>query len=315
MIFRFLAAAALALGCTAAAPEAGGRLELVDLTDDFDRIWTQTADLPDAERATAFKAGFAPLLPGFYDHVRLGMKSPDPYDRHLLRGLKNYPERRAGIADVSARFTRLFDPALASFEKRFGPMTGYPPIYLVNSLGEFDGGTRLLPEGMRLLFGADQISRNYQGISTQPFIHHELFHLLHNRTFPECDPVWCALWTEGLAVHAALVLNPKATDAEMLLNWPEPLRAAVDDNRALAVCLVRARLKSTESKDYDALFSNGARLDPKLPPRFGYYVGSLVAQEAARTRSLAELTKLGGAEVRPLVESMLDKLADCPSAA
>jgi hypothetical protein len=30
---------------------------------------------------------------------------------------------------------------------------GYPPVYLVHSFGEFDGGTRSLPQGTRLMFG------------------------------------------------------------------------------------------------------------------------------------------------------------------
>ena len=312
MILRSaMLATALLLGSPALAAPATGKLELIDLTDDFAREWDRTAALSDAERVAAFKATFAKLLPGFYDHVRMGLPAPTLYDEHLLKALKKYPEQREAIAAMSRDFAALFAPALASYEARFGPMTGYPPIYLVNSIGEFDGGTRDLPEGTRLLFGADVMAKNYASISAQPFFHHELFHLMHGRTFPECEPVWCALWTEGLAVYAAVQLNPKATDDELLLNWPGPLRAAVDANRTLAVCDMRRHLEATDSKVYGRLFSNG-KPDTALPSRYGYYLGYLIAAEAGETRSLEQLAALTHDEVRPLIDATLTKLATCP---
>ena len=57
-------------------------------------------------------------------------------------------------------------------------------------------------------------------------MHHELFHLYHSRAFEGCDAVWCGLWREGLAVHVAAELNPGASDAELVLTMPVPLRAA-----------------------------------------------------------------------------------------
>ena len=313
MTVRTLAgAAALLLSACATAPAPRGELQLVDLTDDFEREWQRTAALPNVERVAAFKTAFATILPGFYAHERMGLPGPERYDAHLLKALNKYPEQRAGIEAVSRRFAAMIAPAQSSFEAQFGPMTGYPPIYLVHSLNEFDGGTRMLPGGIRLLFGADMIDRLYQGIAVQPFVHHELFHLMHNRSFPECDPMWCALWTEGLASYVALRLNPGATDAELLLTFPEPIRPAVERERAHAVCTIRARLDSTDKRDYQAMFSD-RRLDERLPPRFGYYVGYLVAEAAGKTRSLDELARLDSAQVRPLVEAMLDKLASCPS--
>jgi hypothetical protein len=180
----------------------------------------------------------------------------------------------------------------------------------VHSFGEFDGGTRELPQGNFLLFGADMIAKLHMEHDVRPFFHHELFHLYHARYFPECQPVWCALWTEGLANHVAASLNPGASDAELLLNWPEPLRPAVDRNRKLAVCAIRGRLESTDPKDYGALFSNG-KPDVDLPPRYGYFVGYLVASEAGKTHSLLELARMRADEVKPLVEKMLASLADC----
>ena len=289
-------------------------MPLVDLTDDFARVWDETAQLPDAERASAFKAAFGKILPGFYDEKRFGI-SRAQYDARLLQKLKEYPGKRAGIAGVASSLESLFTPARRNFEAQFGPMTGYPPIYLVNSLGEFDGGTRDLPEGVRLLFGADVIDQIYKTTPIQPFFHHELFHIVHNRTFPDCPQLWCNLWSEGLAVYVAARLNPGADDAALLLTVPVPLRAAVEEHKQEAVCAVRSRLDSTERRDYAPLFNGGVRpINPNLPPRFAYYVGYRVAEDIGRRRSLKELAALSQAEVKPLIEQSLATMADCPAA-
>lgn len=314
MLLRLLALAALLIAApAAAAPKPPEHLKLVDLTPDFARVWAATETLPDGERPAAFATQFAPVLPGFYDFRREGAGPQDRFNARLLRALKAYPERRAGIEQVSARFDTMFKPALNSFEHRFGPMTGYPPVYLVNSLGEFDGGTRELAGRPVLLFGADVIARLHMGHDIQPFFHHELFHLYHQRHFSECAQAWCGLWTEGLAVYVAKSLNPKATDEDLLLTQPEPLRAAVDGRRELAVCTVVAQLDSRDEKVMGALFSSG-RLSPELPPRFGYYVGYLAAGELGRTRSLKQLAAMKPAQVRPALEAALRRLATCPAA-
>lgn len=307
-----LAAVASVLLIGATPPQPAGMLDLVDLTDDFARIYDRDASFPDAERVARFKAEFATLLPGFYDHERIGVPV-EKYDAHLLKGFGSYPEQRADIARVSRDFASLLAPAQRTFEAEFGPMTGYPPVYLLNSFREFDGGTRTLPEGTRLLFGADVIARIYKDTPVQPFFHHELFHLMHNRTFPECDQIWCAVWSEGLAVHVSKQLNPDADDHALLLTMPEPLRPAVEAHKAEAVCAVLARLDSTESEDYKPLFTGGGpALSDNLPPRFGYYVSMLVAQDLGRTRSLQQLAALTHQEVRPLVEQSLRAMAPCP---
>ena len=203
---------------------------------------------PRTKRVEAFEAAFAKVLPGFYEADRVkDYHRCFKISRVGARGPKDYPRRRAGIQRVSRQFRSLVAPAQRQFEFVFGPMHGYPPIYLVNSFGEFDGGTRDLAEGNRLMFGADMIDEIYTDKPMKPFVEHELFHLMHHRTFPECDPVWCNLWEEGLATFVASKLNPGAPDAALGLTIPEPLRPAVEGHRQEALCAVRdgSRFRAT----------------------------------------------------------------------
>jgi hypothetical protein len=305
----------LAAAAGQAMAQQDGELRLVDLTNDFDQSWNETASLPDATRPVEFEARFAKILPGFYDAKRVANYLDEAkYQAMVLKGLKAYSDNRVGIQRVSREFSTLIGPALGSFEAQFGPMRGYPPVYLVVSFGEFDGGTRSLPEGQRLLFGADVIDRIYQNTPIQPFFHHELFHLYHGRKFQQCEQLWCSLWTEGLAVHVATALNPGADDKSLLLTSPVPLREAVEANRTAAVCAVRSRLNSTDSADYAPLFMGGGKgLAPGLPPRFGYYVGLLVAHDLGKTRSLKELAEMNGEPLRAEIEASLKQMAECPA--
>lgn len=291
-------------------------LKFVDLIPAFDRIWNETKDLPDDKRVSAFEAKFANVLPGFYSAKRTkDYQTPDQHRAQVLRGLKAYPQKRAGIQRVSREFQSLVAPAQTQFESVFGPLRGYPPIYLVDSFREFDGGTRDLPEGNRLLFGADMIDELYSGKPIKPFIEHELFHLMHHRTFPECDPVWCNLWEEGLATYVASTLNPGASDQALGLTIPEPLRSAVEAHKQEAVCAVSRRLESKDPKDYGPLFmGGGAPLSPNLPRRFGYYVGLLVVTDIGRHRTLKQLAALMPDEAHKLVVESLSRMSDCQAA-
>lgn len=162
------------------------------------------------------------------------------------------------------------------------------------------------------MFGADVIDKLYATTPIQPFFHHELFHILQARTFNECDQIWCGLWGEGLAVYVASQLNPGASDASLLLNFPTSLRTAVETHRTEALCAVRSRLSSTDQNDAGPLFMGGSTpISPNLPPRFAYYVGYLVAKDVGRTHSLKQISVMTNAQVKPLVVQSLDRMASC----
>ena len=157
------------------------------------------------------------------------------------------------------------------------------------------------------------IDRLYKDKPIKPLVEHELFHLMHHRTFKHCDTVLCNLWEEGLATYVASKFNPGADDAALGLTVPAPIKPAVEANRQAAICVVRQRLDSEKAEDYAPLFYGNQKL-PGLPARMGYHVGLLVVQEIGRTRDLKQLAAIQPDEVRPLIVETLEKLANCPQA-
>lgn len=309
-ILTALFAATFLCSCQSVPGETQRPYTLVDLTDAFVLLHDSTTDLSADERVARFEADIVPLFPQFYGRARYPQMSDEDYAGRILRALDGFDDYRDEYLETAESFEQLLAPAYDAFAATFPEIGEIGDIHLLHSLGEMDGGTRTFGDTNYIIFGADVMTWAHPYDDEQAFFHHELFHVLHRRYFGECERIWCGLWAEGLAVHVAHELNPDASDAQLLLTIPEPIREAVDANLAEAACAVRARLESDDDDDISALFSF-ERLNERLPPRFGYYVGFLVAQEAGRTRSLQELSRLDHAEARAAVDAALSVMADC----
>jgi len=288
-------------------------LRFVDLTGAFDRTAAATAKLPDDKAKVAlFEKRMTPVAGGFYARKR----KPDRYDQRVLNNLKAYPEQREKILGVAKEFQKLLVPARASFTKAFGPVSSSQPVYLLHSLGEMDGGTRddLNSRKPTLIFGADVIAKIHSGHDMTPFFHHELFHVYHEQVMKDCKPLWCSLWEEGLATYVAATLNPQSGDAALMLDMPAPIRPPVDADRTGAICAARPLFDSEKDDDYAKLFYGNQHLDG-FPARMGYYLGYLVVAELGKTRSLKQLATLKPAEIRPLIDQSVARMATCAAKA
>lgn len=307
----------LAAACQTSAPEPAPApfYTLTDLTDEYTAFYDRTQGMEGPARVAAFKAAFDPLFPGFYQVARLRGVTQEAYDARIAASFDAFPALRERYTAAAANFETMMEPARASFAHSFPDVQPIGQVYLVHSLGEMDGGRRSIANRRLLIFGADVMARVHTFANEQPFFHHELFHVYHAQYFEGCRAIWCGLWGEGLAVHVAETLNPGASDDQLLLSMPQPIRPAVDARRSEAVCAVRARMNSEAPEDYAPLFRGDTRLSETLPARFGYYVGLLVAREAGRARTLRELAQLSVEEARPIVAEALASLApECPAA-
>lgn len=309
-IRSFALAAVLTGMAGVASSEQPAPYELVDLATAYTAFFDETQQLPTPERVAAFKTRFDTLLPGFFSIERASWTTQEKYDARIARSFERFPEIRERYTKLTSDFSKLLAPAHADFLKTFPDLEPMGPIYLVNSLNEFDGGTREWRGQNRLMFGMDVMVVVHDFEDERPFFQHELFHVYHQQFFSGCEEVWCALWAEGLAVLVAQRLSPQATDSQLLLNSPVPLRPAVEKDRRAAVCAVASRLDSKNPEDFGGLFSSGPEVNG-LPPRFGYFVGYLVAEEAAKGKTLAQLAHQPNAAARETVSAALAKLATC----
>src|SRR4051812_21266687 len=98
---------------------AGSAFRLVDLTDDYDRVWQEAQKLPESTRASYFEQRWATILPGFYDSNRFRTQgvTPEQYNLHLTRMLAAYGSQRSQILDTARHFGSVFRPAKRKFER------------------------------------------------------------------------------------------------------------------------------------------------------------------------------------------------------
>ena len=304
-LFRWLFAALLPV-LTLAADAAPQRAPYVSLTRQFAAFADETAGLPDAERVSRFRAEFGALFPGFY-RPRNGLSDAD-YDARLTSALRRFPEARPDYERVEREFPAAYAAGMRKFRGRFPDFRPTLPVYLLHSLGEMDGGTRTFGGRKHLIFGADVIARVHGPKSLEPFLDHELFHIENGRSFVDCEPVWCSLWSEGLATYAAWVMNPGTTDRQLLLELPRPIRPAVEADWRRAFCLIHRKRNSEAEADF-RLFFTGAAAPEGLPPRYGYYVGLRVLKRIGRSHSLARLARLDQQAARRLLEAEMTRMA------
>lgn len=282
-------------------------MKVHDLAGPFAEVWDRNVGKPDEVFVRDFKATVAARFPSFYGVERYeGKKTEAQRDAEIVAARAAFPALRATYMQKVASFKRDLPAHIASFRKLFPDYEAKNDLWFVHSLGEMDGGKRRLNGELVFIFGADMMSRNQGKDAGAFFFHHELF---HDYQPMQCSswPVWTSLWQEGLASHVAKQLNPDATDDEMLLNLPPNMAADTRKQMGRALDDLYAKLDSTDQDAYSGLFLR--RGDKSgMPARRGYYLGMLVAEEAARSMSLQQLAKLPCDAVRPVVVAAVERL-------
>jgi len=284
------------------------RLRLHNYADDFHAFWRSVRDLPSEEQTARFHDEMVPLLPGYYAADMIANGDEATFDARIAAQIAGFGDYEDAYGRKVEEFAAALDANAASFSSVFPDFDDDVDIYLIHSLGQLDGGTRELDGEVFLLFGADVMTRVHDWDDETAFFLHELFHIYHDGYFSErdCEAMWCALWSEGLAVYVSAQLEPEAGYDELLLNIPAGLVADTEAQMGVALTQLRAVLDATDEDTYSALFSFGD--SGALPPRYGYYLGYLIAAEIGRDRSLDELVRLDHAAVRPLIDAAIDQL-------
>lgn len=306
------------LACRPSSPEAppDSGLRVVDATQAYLDFLARGGEAPFDDEAEAFIDEVVAAYPELYSAEVIGYDEDAPQREQLRAVLLDYLpvayEHRAEIEAVATAFGRDLQAHRASFEAAFPNFSGNADIYLTASLGNFDGGTRIVDDRQVLLFGVDGIAFYHEpGSDLAPFFHHELFHVHHGQSLeaagaePTEGTVGLALWGEGLASYVSKRLNPDAAVADLLLS-DEMIRET--DARFAELALELAdNVRSEDGQLYDDYFLGGA--GDRVPNRCGYYIGLRVAEHLAQTHSLQELANLHGEELDQHLESTLRTLA------
>ncbi|WP_156885611.1 hypothetical protein [Massilia niastensis] len=295
----------------AAMAQAQGQVH--DLASQFVKVWDRNAATSPADFVKDFKATIGARFPAFYGIERYeGRKTQAQRDAEIAAAYTEFPALRdAYIAKVET-FARELPAHVKSFKAAFPDYPQASDIWFVHSLGEMDGGKRRLDGRLVFIFGADLMTKVHGKGHVAPFFHHELF---HDYQVLECkeEKMWMSLWREGMAGYVAKALNPSATEAELGFDLPANMARDTDAQMPRALEHLQANLDSNDQEVYSGLFlRRGDKTG--MPARRGYYLGYLVAQEAAKRYDLQTLARLDCATARDFVFSAVERLRGAAAA-
>lgn len=301
-------------------PKNTGGYTLIDLMPQFWKFWDAAEKLPASEPSEQVQLLKRTLIDPYsqvYTARVLGFNSDKPFDEQLQQRYTEWRDLIAPRVRLMRRLSTQIATDLPRYESKFRrtfPDFNYRgEVYFLCSFGGFDGATREIKGKTALLFGLDMIAFVYgEKADPQPFFHHELFHIYHSQfvTDRDDDPLYLALWREGLAEYVAKQLNP-SVEGIALFGLPEDMPPRAQAILPQLAHELRTKLDSTSQDDY-ARFFLGKSNATELPSRSGYYVGYRVAQKIGNGHSLPDLAKMKGPELRHQIEQALRQLEAPP---
>jgi hypothetical protein len=311
---------AAALACAAAVPAAAQVCPYEDLLPEFAELVAATANLAPNARAAAFVERFAAKHADFYSEATFGSRDKLAESAERLFDPQRAPRlensRQITLEDVLATgrtITADYARVEATFREAFPAYRCETPISFGISLYMFDGNqSSETPGRSQMRFGVDTIALLHAQRELPAFFHHELFHIYQAQQLSESvppdaeQPLWWALWNEGLASYVSWQLNPTLTAPEIFGN-PRDMEAQLQPKLAEAARLLLVELDGHEQ--YGRWFMGGEN-PPGLPSRSGYYLGYLLAKQLDRG-DLAALARMPprqvAGEAREFLESLVSK--------
>ncbi|TMP41592.1 MULTISPECIES: DUF5700 domain-containing putative Zn-dependent protease [unclassified Pseudoalteromonas] len=283
------------LSFNALANKQSADFEVINLADDFYTLYQSSKTLTAENRAEQFSQHFTSQFAPFYS------------DKSFVKAIEGF----SGIEEVyfskNRRLSKELNSSMESFIATFPDFKSEIPIYILHSLGRFNGATRELNGKTYLMFGVDLMAKYHTWKNDTPFFHHELFHVYHEKLFQCKDELWCSIWTEGLATYVSHKLTPSASDDELMLNIPSNLVKKIRARHLDSFVDLKKKFYSKKTEIYSSFF-NFAKDETKLPYRRGYYLGYILAKEIGKNYSLEQLAKMDKKTVESLLLKELDLL-------
>ncbi|HET8945797.1 MAG TPA: hypothetical protein VFQ07_02340 [Candidatus Polarisedimenticolia bacterium] len=287
---------------------------VTDLMPAFWSFWEQAEKKAPAEQVRLLKEVAIAPHQVFYEKV-VGI----PSDQRLEEILKTLTPSIPALRRIDGEYKEQLPQGFASFMAAFPDMDRGLPIYAGPSLFTSSGQSRDLDGRTIVFYGEDVVAVVLSDVTNHlPDIHHEMFHAYHWQRNPEIaaagkqafektrtTPMYYDLWSEGLALHAVRQLDPEAPLSLVLSSKTLPDEGPKVLKRVAGE--LRRRLDVTNLDEVgDYFFFTPKRKD--LPSRIAYYVGLRLVEEVGKGRSMEDLVRLGGKDLRAAIDAGLANL-------
>jgi hypothetical protein len=269
---------------------------------EFIKHYETIKSFPISKQVQLTKKDFFSRFPTFYDYkINKWKKEDKDPDKQIEQFLTEYPSYKETFIKKTNEITTNLDSSLASFIREFPELDRNFEIYITHSFGEMDGGTRKINGELYFIFGIDGMTKYHKGFKSElPFFHHELFHIYHTQYISKDDEIFVPLWAEGLATDASEKLNPKTSPMDLMLDIPEGMIEAINEDRKYHWNKLLSKIDSTGEEDYEMFFLFSSK-DKRLVKRSGYYLGYLLAKEIGKDMTISEMAQLEKAKLRELI--------------
>jgi len=270
---------------------------VINLADDFYSVYQSSKNVSSEKRTELFTQHFTSQFAPFYNN------------KDFVKSIESFSEIEEVYLLKNKLLSKKLNGSMESFITTFPDFKSETPIYILHSLGRFNGATRDLNGKSYLMFGMDFMAKYHSWQNDTPFFHHELFHVHHENFFQCNDELWCSLWAEGLATYVSHQLNSSASNDELMLNIPENMIENIHSKLLYSLTDLKTKFYSKESEVYSSFF-NFRKDATNLPYRRGYYLGYLLAQEIGKNYSIEELAKMEKNTVELLLLKELDSFIE-----
>lgn len=302
-----------------------GKPTIISFEQDFRDFWKRARDQPLERQFELWDEWIENPHRLFYDSV-VWERSSHPHWVALKRRLlpSQFELYRTQYDEILSRF-RSFEQVtqdqLVRFQKAFPDARFDFPIYAslsptFNAKGAVLGGAG---QPVVLAFGIDTFLAFHDRYDI--VYPHELFHIYHalrsgflNDGVMENLPLTVPLWEEGLAVYVSGILNPGATEAE-LLDDKDLGRVPDREVKRLAHLFLAQADRLAVDPAHPEIFKSWFSAGPTnsragIPSRCAYLLGLRVARRLAKTHTLNEMTGWTPTQSRPHVRQALMELAE-----
>jgi hypothetical protein len=291
---------------------AAAECKVVDLMPRYWEAASESGNQTAQEQIASFRQALGVSHTDLYSKTGLGFQSDALLDDAILKALSSARKNMQTGQQMSQTLRTTLPQEIAHFKTEFPDFKCDFPIYLVPSFGSLDGAGRVVDGRPALVLGVDSIASEFSANALQLhiFLDHEIFHRYHSQVSGFSDDngqqeiLWRGLWAEGLATYASLVLNPTATMQDALM-LPDDLVRRASPIRAQLVQRIAAQMDLTDASVFNLYFSYHPNDVDGVPPRSGYYIGAIAAQQLAQQNSLQVLAHLRGAAVQKRLAAVL----------